>query len=343
MSFYYGEGRFHPEIKITELKSDFVEFILKNVDVSFANSLRRVIISEVPTMSIDMVEVIENTSPLFDDFVVHRIGLVPLVSEDIDSYEFPLKCSCPEGCSRCQVLFDLSVKCDENCKEDTMEVTSNDIIPKDKDCKVKPVDYGNNPIILTKLKKGQSINMTLTAKKGMGKTHAKWSPVCTCVMKPIPVVELINVDGENFLQKELTPENKIKFCEACPSKVFSYDEKKDEIIVEKSDKCTFCEECLIKTQDFIKKKDKKDFDDFKQQKKSEGMSDENIKKLKMNQGPSINYREVIKVEPKANEFLFRVESNGALSPKKIIYEALKILKQKFGEIEKILNEKEDDN
>ena len=73
------------------------------------------------------------------------------------------------------------------------------------------------------------------------------------------------------------------------------------------------------------------------------MSDENIKKLKMNQGPSINYREVIKVEPKANEFLFRVESNGALSPKKIIYEALKILKQKFGEIEKILNEKEDDN
>ena len=60
----------------------------------------------------------------------------------------------------------------------------------------------------------------------------------------------------------------------------------------------------------------------------------------MNQGPSINYREVIKVEPKANEFLFRVESTGALSPKKIIYEAFKILKQKFDEIDRILNEKE---
>ena len=114
MSFYYGEGRFHPEIKITESKSDFIEFILKNADVSFANSLRRVIISEVPTMSIDMVEVRENTSPLFDDFVVHRIGLVPLVSEDIDNYKFPLKCSCKEGCSRCQVSFVLSVKCDED-------------------------------------------------------------------------------------------------------------------------------------------------------------------------------------------------------------------------------------
>ena len=70
------------------------------------------------------------------------------------------------------------------------------------------------------------------------------------------------------------------------------------------------------------------------------MSDEDVEKLKMNQGPSINYREVIKVEPKANEFLFRVESTGALSPKKIIYEAFKILKQKFDEIDRILNEKE---
>ena len=75
-------------------------------------------------------------------------------------------------------------------------------------------------------------------------------------------------------------------------------------------------------------------------KKNEGMNENDIKKLKMNQGPSINYREVIKVEPKANEFLFRVESTGALSPKKIIYEAFKILKQKFDEIDRILNEKE---
>jgi DNA-directed RNA polymerase II subunit RPB3 len=340
MSFLYGEGRFHPEIKIKEIKSDYIEFILKNADVSFANSLRRVIISEVPTMAIDMVQVIENTSPLFDDFVVHRIGLVPLVSEDIDNYQFPLKCTCKEGCTHCQVLFDLSVKCDENCKEDTMEVTSNDITPKDKSCKVKPVDYSNNPIILTKLKKGQSINMTLTAKKGIGKTHAKWSPVCTCVMKPIAVVELINVDGENFLQKSLVEDDKRKFCEACPSKVFRYDETKDEIVVEKRENCTFCEECLIATQDFIKKKDKTD---FKRQKKQKGMSEEDIEKLKMNQGPSINYREVIKVEPKTNEFLFKVESTGALSPRKIVYEAFNILKQKFGEIDKILNEKEEND
>jgi DNA-directed RNA polymerase I and III subunit RPAC1 len=119
-----------------------------------------------------------------------------------------------------------------------MEVTSNHIKPKNSECRVNPVEY-EYPIVLTKLKKGRSINMTLTAKKGIGKTHAKWSPVCTCVMRPVPVVEILDNDGDNFLQK-LDTQNKIKFCEACPSKVFKHDESKDEIVVDKSDKCTFC-------------------------------------------------------------------------------------------------------
>jgi len=333
MSFFYGEGRFHPEIKIIDIKSDSIEFRLLNTDLAFANSLRRVIISEVPTIAVDMVEVKENTSPLFDDFVVHRIGLVPLVSDDINNYKFPLECNCKDGCEHCKVDFIISKKCDDNYKEDTIEVTSDDIIPKNQECKVKPVKY-DYPIVLTKLRKGQSINMTLTAKKGIGKTHAKWSPVCTCVMKQVPTVKIL--DNE-FIQNM---DNKFKkeFCDACPSKVFKID--KDEIIVDKSEKCTYCEECLIKTQEFIKKKDKTEFKKYKENKIKEGMKEDDIK---MNQGPSINYREVIKIEPKANEFLFKVESTGALSPKKIVYEAFNILKQKFNSIDKMLNEIEEKN
>ena len=111
MSFFYGEGRFHPEIKIIDIKSDSIEFRLLNTDLAFANSLRRVIISEVPTIAVDMVEVKENTSPLFDDFVVHRIGLVPLVSDDINNYKFPLECNCKDGCEHCKVDFIISKKC----------------------------------------------------------------------------------------------------------------------------------------------------------------------------------------------------------------------------------------
>ena len=338
MSFFYGEGRFKPNIQIIDLKNDSIEFRLKNADLAFANSLRRVIISEVPTMAIDMVQVSENTSPLFDEFVVHRLGLVPLTSEDIDSYNFPLKCNCKEGCEKCKVDFDIIVKCDEHRKEDTIDVTADDITPKNKDCKVKPVKY-EDPIVITKLKKGQSINMTLTAKKGIGKTHAKWSPVCTCVMKQVPHVEILNMDGDNFLIN-LSMEDKKKFCDACPSKVFKYDENKDEIIIDKPEKCTYCEECQIKIQEFIKKKDKEDYHQLVAQKEMEGIDPKNVPE---NKGPSVNYREVIKIEPKPNEFLFKVETTGALSPKKIIMEAFTILKQKFNEVDKMLSEIERDD
>ena len=332
MSFLYGEGRFKPKIELIDLKPDSIEFRLKDADLAFANSLRRVIISEVPTMAIDMVQVTENTSPLFDEFVVHRLGLVPLISEDIDNYNFPINCSCKEGCEKCKVDYDIIVKCGENNK-DTIDVTSDDIKPKNKDIKVVPVKYDDNPIVITKLKKGQSINMTLTAKKGIGKTHAKWSPVCTCVMKQVPNVEILKMDGDNFLNN-LPPEDKEKFCEACPTKVFKYDKKEDKIIIDKPEKCTYCEECLLKTQDFINKKDKDDFKKLKEQKEKEG------KEIKQNKGPSINYREVIKIEPKPNEFLFKVESTGALTPKKIITEAFTILRAKFSEVDKLLNELE---
>ena len=332
MSFLYGEGRYKPRIKILKNEPDSIEFQLNNADLSFANSLRRIIISEVPTMAIDMVQVTENTSPLFDEFIVHRLGLIPLKSEDIDNYNFPLSCSCKEGCDKCKVDFELKVKCDEKCKGDILDVTAEDISPKKNDIKVIPVKY-DYPIVITKLKKGQSINMTLTAKKGIGKTHAKWSPVCTCIMKQVPKVEILNME-DNFLSN-LSPKDKRKFCEACPSKVFKYDENKDEIIIDRPDKCTYCEECLIKTQDFINKKDKDDYEQLVKQKKNEGLDEKNVHR---NKGPSINYREIIKIEPKPNEFLFKVESTGALSPKKIIFEAFNIMKSKFNEINHLLNE-----
>ena len=152
MSFLYGEGRFKPKIKILKLESDSIEFSLKNADLALEI---RVIISEVPTMAIDMVQVTENTSPLFDEFVVHKLGLVPLISEDIDNYNFPLYCIWKEGCDKCKIDFDIIVKCDENSKQETIDVTSEDIKPKNKYIKVRQVKYDDHgPIVITKLKKG---------------------------------------------------------------------------------------------------------------------------------------------------------------------------------------------
>ncbi len=83
-----------PSIKMIKAGKHSVEFELLNTDLSIANSLRRIMISEVPTMTIDLVELRENTSALHDEFIAHRLGLIPLVSEQIDSFVTAEECAC---------------------------------------------------------------------------------------------------------------------------------------------------------------------------------------------------------------------------------------------------------
>nr|XP_027200395.1 DNA-directed RNA polymerases II, IV and V subunit 3-like [Dermatophagoides pteronyssinus] len=70
----------YPTLQIVEQKPEVIEFYLRNADASIANALRRAIISEVPTLAIDVVSIRENTTKYPDEFLVHRLGLIPLES-----------------------------------------------------------------------------------------------------------------------------------------------------------------------------------------------------------------------------------------------------------------------
>lgn len=45
-------------------------------------------------------------------------------------------------------------------------------------------------ILIAKLRPGQEIEMEVVCEKGIGKTHAKWSPVCTAYYRLMPVIEI---------------------------------------------------------------------------------------------------------------------------------------------------------
>ena len=174
-----------------------LSFILKDSNPIFANTLRRLMIDEVPTMAIEYVEFIKNNSILYDEIIAHRIGLIPLKT-DLKSYNIQDKCKCEgKGCNRCQLKMVLRAS-----KVGT--VYASEI--KSKDPAVKPV-YGNTPIV--KLLKGQSLELEATAILGRGKEHIKWSP-CHAYYKYRPIVEItgeiknpeaiIEVDHNNIFE-----------------------------------------------------------------------------------------------------------------------------------------------
>ena len=62
-----------PKIAIREMLDDQIKFVLTETDVYMANALRRVMLAEVPTIAIDLVEIEANSSVLNDEFIAHRL------------------------------------------------------------------------------------------------------------------------------------------------------------------------------------------------------------------------------------------------------------------------------
>lgn len=67
-----------PSIEIVSNEPREIVFLLSGVDISVANALRRIMLAEIPTMAIDIVEVAKNSTALPDEFIAHRLGLIPL-------------------------------------------------------------------------------------------------------------------------------------------------------------------------------------------------------------------------------------------------------------------------
>jgi hypothetical protein len=67
-------------VQIRELSEAHCKFVLSATDTSIANALRRVMLAEVPTIAIDLVDLEANSSVLNDEFIAHRLVCNPALS-----------------------------------------------------------------------------------------------------------------------------------------------------------------------------------------------------------------------------------------------------------------------
>ena len=77
-----------PKIKMLHVAPHEIKFVLSETDTSVANALRRIMIAEVPTLAIDLVEFHENSTVLNDEYIAHRLGLIPIRYQAPDSIKY---------------------------------------------------------------------------------------------------------------------------------------------------------------------------------------------------------------------------------------------------------------
>ena len=143
----------------------------------FLNVLKRTIEEEMKTLAIEDVYVIENNSAMWDEFIAHRLGLIPLNTPE----------NLPENA---QVKLYLE-------KEGKGYVYSSDI--KSENPNVYPV-YSDIPIAY--LEEGHKIKMEMVAIFGNGKIHSKWIPAYVYYYRTADIVINEKLDDEEIKKIE---------------------------------------------------------------------------------------------------------------------------------------------
>jgi DNA-directed RNA polymerase subunit D len=133
-------------MKLINKKNNQLTFSVE-LDESLANAIRRYV-NQIPILAVDEVEISKNDSPLYDETVAHRIGLIPLKMDKTVS--------------------------EKSAEQITLIAKKEGMVYSEElKGRVKPV-YGKIPI--TVLKKGQELEILATARVGKGSQHSKFSP-----------------------------------------------------------------------------------------------------------------------------------------------------------------------
>ncbi|MBI0584357.1 MAG: DNA-directed RNA polymerase subunit D [Methanomassiliicoccus sp.] len=220
------------DLKILDMSETHARFVVSGTRPEMANALRRTLMTEVPKMAIETVEFhlgpirdedgkeCESVSPLFDEIIAHRLGLVPIPT-DPDLYVFKDQCTCEgEGCPSCTIMYSLN-------KKGPSEVYSGDLEPLGgKELRVK-----DELVPIVKLGPKQALLVYASAELGTAKRHAKWQVTNGANYRYYPTV---TIDAKKCDDSD-------DCIKACPRDVLA--RKDGKLVVANLEGCILCSAC----------------------------------------------------------------------------------------------------
>ncbi len=192
-------------IKKLDEKNNVGRYLVKGVSPTLLNAIRRSVMLHVPCLAIEDVAVYENNSVMFDEFLAHRLGMLPLRT-DARTYKLG---------DKVKMVLE---------KEGPAMVYSKDI--KSTDPKIEVLD---KKIPIVKLGNNQKIKVEMQAVMSSGKEQSKWQPAIISYQE-LPVVyseKNCNACGECTA--------------ACPKNVLEIKGKK--VVLREPFECILCGAC----------------------------------------------------------------------------------------------------
>lgn len=177
-------------------------FEIYDIDLSIINSIRRVILADIKIPGIigeeePTIEIINSNGPLHNEFLIHRIGQIPLClkESEIDNYEDN------------SIILELNV---ENTSLNTINVTTEHITAKRNNINIDKKELSeifytdmisNDYILITRLRPGEVLHFKANVVKKNGKYNAAFNPVSLANLSFITDKSKITKET-NILDKE---------------------------------------------------------------------------------------------------------------------------------------------
>lgn len=161
------------------------EFDIQNIDLSIVNGIRRTILTDIPNIGFmgeetgniePSITIHKNNGPLHNEFMKHRIGLIPIffTEEEVETFN--------EG--------DYEFSCDiKNTTKDMMNITTHHLKGKHQGVNIEekelkrlfPVnEITKEPVLITRLRNNEELSFTAKVIKATSKIHSSFSPVSLC-------------------------------------------------------------------------------------------------------------------------------------------------------------------